>query len=398
MSDAKVMDAIEEAPHIELNMDGSSIDISNWSEPANRNWSYRHTVDVLPFTRKISRGQGALHEFKAAPRDLSSIQVNYRDRDMLLEEYLKESHCDGLIVLKGNDIVYENYRRMAPEDRHLCQSVTKTTVCAVIGSLVADDLIDPRKTVDSYIPRLASGFAGVPVQDLLDMNVALDFSEDFTDPNADIYEYEMLTGWHPDTGGQADGVFDYISKLERDPAFQMNGATNYLCPNTDMLGFIIEKVTGRSFAEVFQENIYRHIGAEADAYYCTDAKGGALCSAGLILRLRDLARYAQIFANKGIANDGTQVIPLEWIEECLDTSRGTSYYMGRNYQYHNQITSNGRALCHLGVGGQMMYANTETQVVVVQFSTTSAPSNGDLDFGNALVNIADAISEFLSNG
>jgi CubicO group peptidase (beta-lactamase class C family) len=396
MSEAKVMDVIEEAPHIELNQDGSTINLSNWHEPANRNWSYRHTVDVLPFTRKISRGDGAVHEFDLAPIDISSVKVDYRDREMLLKEYLKESHCDGFLVLKGNDIVYENYRRMDSEDRHLCQSVTKTTVCAVIGNLVVDGLIDPTKTVDTYIPQLASGFNGVTVQDLLDMNVALDFSEDFTDPNADIYEYEMLGGWHPDTGGQAEGILSYISKLERDPNFQLDGATHYLCPNTDMLGVIIEKITGRPFTEVFRDNIYRHIGAEADGYYATDAKGGVVCSGGMILRLRDLARYAQTFANKGLANDGTQVIPQHWIDDCLDTARGTRYYMGHAYQYHNQMTSNARALCHLGVGGQMMYANTETKVVVVQFSTTSAPSNGDLDFGNALVNIADAISDFLS--
>jgi CubicO group peptidase (beta-lactamase class C family) len=285
---------------------------------------------------------------------------------------------------------------MDPEDRHLCQSVTKTTVCAVVGKLIAEGHIDPLETVENYIPQVGSGFHGVAVRDLLDMNVALDFSEDFTDPNSDIYEYEMVTGWHPDTGGQADGMLDYLSKLNSDPDFTLDGATHYLCPNTDMLGFIIERVTGRPFTEMFQETVYQHIGAEADAYYCADAKGAALCSGGLILRLRDLARYAQIFANKGIANDGTRVIPESWIDDCLDINRGTGYYLGQGYRYHNQITSDGRALCHLGVGGQMMYANTDTKVVVVQFSTTSAPSNGDLALGNALYDVAGAISDFLS--
>ena len=395
MSEAKVLEFAEEAPHIELNQDGSTIDLSNWHEPANRNWSYRNTVDVLPHTKKIFRGDGPVHALGDAPVDISSVTVNYLNRDMSLEEYLRESHSDGFLVLNGNDVVYENYRRMDLNDRHLCQSVTKTTVCASIGELITSGLIDPRKTVDTYIPDVASGFSGVAVQDLLDMNVALDFSEDFTDPNAEIYEYEMVTCWHPDTGGQANGMLDYVSKLQHDPAFRLDGTTHYLCPNTDMLGSIIEKVSGRTFTDLFQEGIYQHIGAEADAYYCTDTRGAAICSGGMILRLRDLARYAQTFANKGVANDGTQVIPQAWMDDCLDTTKGTSYYLGRGYQYHNQITSNGLALCHLGVGGQMIYANTVTKVVVVQFSTTSAPSNGDLDLGNALYNIADAINDFL---
>jgi len=82
---------------------------------------------VLPYTQRISRGDGAVQEFGEKQIDISSIKVNFRNRDMQLEEYLKESHCDGLLVLEGNDVVYENYRRMEADDRHLCQSVSKTT-------------------------------------------------------------------------------------------------------------------------------------------------------------------------------------------------------------------------------------------------------------------------------
>ena len=114
MSEAKVLEFAEEAPHIELNQDGSTIDLSNWHEPANRNWSYRNTVDVLPHTKKIFRGDGPVHALGDAPVDISSVTVNYLNRDMSLEEYLRESHSDGFLVLNGNDVVYENYRRMGP--------------------------------------------------------------------------------------------------------------------------------------------------------------------------------------------------------------------------------------------------------------------------------------------
>ena len=396
MTEKKLLDEIEEAPHIELNQDPGSINLSNWDEPANRNWSYRHTTDIFPYTQEITRGKGQVREFGTKPIDISSVSVNYRHRDMLLEEYLYESHCDGFLVVKENDIIYENYPRMDAQDRHLCQSVSKTTLCAVIGELIISGAIDPQQNVDHYIPEVASGFAGIRVQDLLDMNVALKFSEDFTDPDSDIFEYEMISGWHPDRGGQEEGMLSYLSKIEHDPDFKPDGVTHYLCPNTDMLGCIIERVSGKRFTELFQEKIYKYIGAEADACFSTDATGMAVCSGGLIIRLRDLARYAQLYANGGRAVDGTQVIPLAWIEDCHDTTRGTSYYLGEGYRYHNQMTSNGKAFCHLGVGGQMLYANAETSVVVVQFSTLSSPANGDLDVGNALYNIADALSDFLT--
>ena len=392
----KILEGYEEAPHIELNQDGATIDLSNWNLPANRNWSYRHTVDIFPYTQKISRGQGPVHEFNKKPVDIRSATVNYRQRDMQLEEYLYESHCDAFLVLQGNDIVFETYPRMAQSEYHLCQSVSKTTVCATIGGLIEDGLIDPQQTVDQYLPDVASGWAGVKLQNVLDMNVALKFSEDFTSPDADINDFEMLGGWRPDSGKQAEGFVPYMKAIEHDPEIKLNDITHYLCPNTDMLGLIIATVTGRPFVEVFHDKIYRHIGAEADAYFAVDAKGNAVCSGGLIIRPHDLARYGQLFTNRGKAYDGTKVIPDSWIANCQDTSKGTYYYLGERFKYHNQMTSNGKALCHLGVGGQMLYTNPETKVVIVQFSTTSMPSNGDLDVGNALYQIADQVDKFLA--
>ena len=73
MTENKVLYEFEDAPHIELNQDGSTIDLSNWRQPPNRNWSYRHCVDVLPFTQKIRRGDGPVHDLGDAAADLSAV-------------------------------------------------------------------------------------------------------------------------------------------------------------------------------------------------------------------------------------------------------------------------------------------------------------------------------------
>lgn len=395
MAKEKILEQFEEAPHIEINQDGSGVDLSNWGEPVNRNWAYRHTVNIFPYTARVSRGDSPAHEFGSAPADLSTVEVNYRGRKMLFDEYLYESHSDGVIVVRDNNIVYENYRRMDANDRHLCQSISKTTLSSIIGGLVSDGLIDPARTVDHYISDVASGFSGIRLQDLLDMNVALDFSEDFTDPHADIHDYEVIQCWHPDPGNQHEGYLRYLKAIERDENLALEGITHYLCPNTDMLACIAEQVSGKRIAELFEDRIYRHIGAESDSYFSLDATGMASSSGGWIVRLRDLARYGQIYANMGVANDGAEVIPRAWLDDCRDTTKGTNYYLGEGYKYHNQMTSDGESFCHLGVGGQLLYANPASKTVVAQFSTTSMPSNGDLDFGNALYDMARAVNEFL---
>lgn len=396
MPEPDVLPGLEEAPHIEINQDGSTIDLSNWSEPANRNWAYRHIDKVLPYLVPISKGDGGVQSMDAAPADLSDVRVAYHGESLCLDDYLRECHGNALIVLKDGAVVYENYVRMDENERHLCQSVSKTTVCAVIGSLAGEGLIDPTRTVDEYIPDVASGFAGVRLQDLLDMNNALAFDENFANPQADIFEYETVSGWHPGEEEHELGVLNYIKSIKRDPDLELDGVTHYLCPNTDMLVAIAEQVTGRRFAELFEERIYRHIGAEHDALFSVDKHGFTIGSGGLIITLRDLARYGMLFANMGQTAGGTRVIPLEWLDECRSGNDGTEYYLGEGFRYHNMVTSDGDAFCHLGVCGQMLFANPKTGIVVAQFSTTTMPSQGDLDFGNALYDCARAINEALS--
>lgn len=395
MTDAKILSEREDAPHLELNQDGSTIDLSNWAEPANRNWAYRHITDVLPYTVPVAKGDGPILELPEAFVDLSGLRVAYHGQHLLLEEYLFECHANGLIVLQNGNIVHEQYPRMGATERHLCQSVTKTTVCCVIGGLIDEGLVDSKATVDSYLPDVTSGFRGVRLQDCLDMNVALKFDEDFTNPDADIFFYEKISGWHPNETTQNTGILDYLKRIELDPDCELDGVTLYLCPNTDVLVAIAEQVTGKPFTQLFEERIYSRLGAERNAAFCVDPTGMAIGSGGLIVTLRDLARYGHMIANMGIAADGTQVVPLAWLEECRNQFKGTQYYLGAGYRYHNQMTSDGKAFCHLGVCGQMLYANPETGVVVAQFSTTTMPSQGDLDFGNALYDCARVINEYL---
>ncbi len=396
MPEPDVLPGIEEAPHIEIIQDGSTIDLSNWSQPANRNWAYRHIDDVLPYVVAIPRGDGPALTLDTALTDLSEVRVTYHGEFLNLDDYLYKCHADALVVLKDGVVVYENYLRMDATERHMCQSVSKTTVSAVIGSLVSEGLIDPTKTVDEYIPDVASGFKEVRLQELLDMNNALAFSENFSDPQAEIFEYEAVSAWHPGADEHDIGIHAYIKSIEHDPDLELDGVTLYLCPNTDMLAAIAEKVTGKRFTELFAERIYRHIGAERDALFIVDKYGSASGSGGLVITARDLTRYGMLYARLGQAADGAQVIPREWLDECRSGKDGTTYYLGDGYRYHNQMTSDGEAFCHLGVCGQMMYANPKTGVVVVQFSTTTMPSQGDLDFGNALYDCARAINEALS--
>ena len=393
--DGQILGFFEEAPHIELNLDGSIIGLENWNQPRNRNWSFRHATEIFPFTTLIARGTGEVGEFGARPRDLREATTHMRGRPMRFDEFLQESHCDAFMVLKNNEIVYEDYRRMDPDDVHMLQSSSKTTMCAVIGNLIDEGLIDLEQTIDHYVPDVSSGYTGVSIQDVMDMNVGLEFSEDFSNPESDIVRYDQYCGLSPDVDGVWDrGLLDYIKTIESSHEPGGDGGVRYSCTNTDLLGCIVEAVCGRPYTRVFAENVYQHIGAEADAIFVTDSKGAAIVNGGLSMRLRDFARYAQTFTS-GVARDGVRIFSDRWIRACLSAEEGTNYYI-EGTKYHNQMITDGECLFHGGLGGQLMYVNPSTEVVVLEFGTMTMPSCGDLDSSIGRYRMARSIDKLLS--
>ncbi len=94
---------------VRLTTDINKLNGLNWMEPENRNLGFRNMDKLVPFPHEISKGSGPVHEFGSDPHDLSKIIVEYFDRDITFEEYLLRSHTDAILVLKGNDIVYEDY-------------------------------------------------------------------------------------------------------------------------------------------------------------------------------------------------------------------------------------------------------------------------------------------------
>ena len=181
---------------VRITTDINKLDGLNWYEPENRNLGFRNIDKLVPFPHEISKGLGPIHEFGSDPHDLSKILVEYFDEDITLEEYLQRSHTDAILVLKGNDIVYEKYFRMDPNERHAIQSTSKTIVSALLGNHVQDGSVDLDKKIKDYFPDIGSGYAEATLQQVLDMDVSNNFSFDFSFTE----NYAYSTGGHAQFG------------------------------------------------------------------------------------------------------------------------------------------------------------------------------------------------------
>ena len=77
-----------------------------------------------------------------------------------------------------------------------------------------------------------------------------------------------------------------VSTARREP--QENAAFHYVSPCSDLLGWVIERATGRRFHELFSELVWQRIGAEHDAYVTVDGLGAPRAAGGICVTLRDL--------------------------------------------------------------------------------------------------------------
>ena len=73
----------------------------------------------------------------------------------------------------------------------------------------------------------------------------------------------------------------------------------YKTCNTEVLAWLVQRVTGKAMAQLVSERIWQKIGAEEDAFVIVDPTGMAACGGGMNIALRDLARFGEMMRNRG---------------------------------------------------------------------------------------------------
>lgn len=88
-------------------------------------------------------------------------------------------------------IIYEYYSGcLSEQNLHAAMSMTKSLTGLLAEILVAEGTLDDTARVDTSVPELAdSAFGDATVRQVMDMTTALQFSENYADPNADIWQH-----------------------------------------------------------------------------------------------------------------------------------------------------------------------------------------------------------------
>ncbi len=363
---------------------------SNYFSFPKMRWTVCHFRELLP-TRQVSRGLGPIvpleREIDSAIDDLAFTPLGGGD-PMTWQESLAANYTDGILVMHDGRIVYERYFGCLTESgKHGAMSMTKSLTGLLAEILVAEGTLDDTALVATIVPELAvSAFGTATVRQVMDMTTSLDYSEDYSDPEADVWIYNRAANPLPKPPGY-DGPRSYYEYLQTvRPGGSHGKSFAYKTVNTDALGWILARVSGKSVADLLSERIWSRMGAEQDGYFTVDSIGTPFAGGGLSAGLRDMARIGQLMLDEGVIN-GERLFPARVVSGIrAGASRkafrkaGYRTIPGGSYRsmwwvFHNDHG----AFAARGVHGQTVYVDPRARMVIVRFASHPVAKNAVID-------------------
>jgi CubicO group peptidase (beta-lactamase class C family) len=297
---------------------------------------------------------------------------------------LKDTEADvhAVVIVRHGKLVFEQYFAGYDErwdvpgqydhdatTRHDMRSASKSVVSLLTGIAIDRKLIaGVDEPVVKFFPEFAAqktpGWDGITLRHLLTMSSGIKWNENlaWNDPGND----------EPHLGADADPVRYILAKpiaAPPDAIWIYNGG------GTELLGNVIERVSGKSLEAFAREVLFQPLGITDWEWKTYPTNGKIAAAIGLRLRPRDAAKLGQLVLNHG-AWDGRQIVPADWIAQSTAPRfqaigyfgdlcfYGYQWWLGRSLSQGGEITW----IAAMGQGGQRIFVVPELELVVMMTS------------------------------
>ena len=369
----------------EANQDLSLVNdyLEHWNTPPYRRYGFHHLHQIVRYA--CSFRSSRVLKLTSTPESAIAKLASVRD-------LTSHPAFSALIVVRDNELLYERYASdFAADQPHSIMSITKTFTHLMVGACIDQGLIDVEKTVADYLPEIGSGYAGARIQDVLDMNILNEYSEDYADSSTMALAHNAAMGWRLPPSGEDDICNrDFLCTIKSGDLANSSGLVNYKSANTDVLAWIVERTSKKSLKAMLLE-IVEAAGLEHTFYMSTDRDGVPNTNGGACMTARDLARYGLIFARKG-QGISKETVGSHQLMEATRQCTGPTFAPPDNYiHYGNQLKTNGQWIGHSGWGGQLLMVNPDNATAVAFFSVLENESASDDSYSRAIVAMAQEL-------
>jgi len=236
--------------------------------------------------------------FKLPRNSPSSQQVassKLLDFISAVEDSSHEMH--SLMILRNGKVIAEGWwTPYAPTLKHTMYSTSKSFTATAIGFAVQENLLHVEDRVIDYFPEslpdtIQPNLAALQIKDLLSMSVG--------------HDPEYTTA----VVKSEDWVKTFLSMpIAHDPGskFIYNTSATY------MLSALVERVSGEGLLEYLTPRLLDPLGISGIDWE-VDPKGTATGGYGLRVKTEDMAKFGQLFLQKG-SWQGKQLISPQWVE------------------------------------------------------------------------------------
>lgn len=307
-------------------------------------------------------------------------EITIKNKRYSLEEYLEHTKTVAFLVIRNDSLYYEKYFYNYNQNSIVPSfSAAKSFVSALTGIAIGEGYIKSvHQPITDYLTELDKAkFGKVTIEHLLEMRSGLAFNEGYLNPFGDVAKYYYGTN-----------LKKYVSKIKVKEAPGQH--FEYISLNTQLLGMIVSRATGKTLAAYLQEKIWQPLQMESDASWSIDSRKGqtekAFCCLNAIAR--DFAKFGRLYLNGGQWN-GKQIVPADWVKRSVsaDSSENGGIY---SYQWwHNRPKGAGATSDFMAVGllGQYIYVHPQSKLIIVRLGKTEGKG---VAWGALLQAIAEA--------
>jgi len=298
------------------------------------------------------------------------ITWTFRGADLTLDDYLSRNLTTGLLIARDDTILVERYQ-YSRTDRHRLTSwsMAKTVTAMLIGIAIDEGRI--RSVGDlaaAYVPELAgTEYGRTSLRHLLQMSSGVRFNDNFLPRFFPDDSLQLILDTYARLGPGGVGAVTSFNDRERPAGTKFS----YASAETQVLGLVLARATGRPVAEYLEQKIWQPIGAEADATWLVDRSGQEATFCCLNAVLRDYARLGLLLAHDGNWR-GRQIIPAAWVLDATTVHPDQPYLWPgtatetEGYGYQTWILPGERRTFMLwGACGQRIYIDPQSKLIMV---------------------------------
>ena len=357
---------------------------ASWNLPKTRRFGYRNLHKINRYS--IFLRSDLILKLNSKPNKTIA-------KFPLVKKMTKNKSFCSLIVGNRQNILFEKYAKDFKKNQpQTIMSITKIFVNLFIGELVTNRLIDLNKKVSHYLPKIGSGYANAKIQDVLNMNVINSYTEDYTKAYSSSFMHEPVGGWRlPKNLKNHLSQEEYLNTIKKSKNKSLINNSEYAfykSANTDVVGLIIEKVSGRTLRD-WVLSVVEAAGFEDGLYIASDRYGMPWMSGGGCLITRDFLRMGLLFARKGMGVGDRKVGSSSFLDKTI-FNVGPKYMnlsKDKYLYYSNSTMVSGNMIGHSGYGGQFLATNFKTGNVAAFFSVLETKSATKESYKTDMINM-----------